>query len=118
MGLSALIAYRAASSFTSPVQRPMDGNARSAGPVALSRQLFARYAGVSLVAVVLLGLVLAASYRTEAAQRGLAQGRSEAALVAQTAVEPVLDGRPLSAGLSRFGTRRTRAARRPIGGQS
>src|SRR6202142_3759557 len=52
-----------------------------------------------LVPVILLGLVLAASYRNEEDQRGLAQGRSEAVLMAQTAVEPVLDGRPLSQGL-------------------
>ena len=31
---------------------------------------------------------------------GLAEGRSEATLMAQTAVEPLLDGRPLSRGLS------------------
>jgi diguanylate cyclase (GGDEF)-like protein len=62
-------------------------------------KLFATFAAIMLVPVVLLGLVLAASYRTEEDQRGLAQGRSEALLMAQTAVEPVLDGRPLSQGL-------------------
>ena len=46
--------------------------------------------------VALLGLVLAANYRSEAQQRGIAEGRSEAVLIAQTAVEPILDGRPLS----------------------
>ncbi len=46
-----------------------------------------------------MGLVLAANYRSEAQRRGLAEGRSEATLMAQTAVEPLLDGRPLSAGL-------------------
>ena len=50
--------------------------------------------------VLLLGLLLSASYRSEARQRGLAEGQSEARLVAQTAVEPVLDGRPLSDGIS------------------
>ena len=50
--------------------------------------------------VVLLGLALTASYRAEAQQRGVDEGRSEALLVAETAVEPILDGRPLSAGLS------------------
>ncbi len=62
--------------------------------------LLAIYACVILVPVLLLGVVLGFSYRAEARQRGLAQGRSEALLVAQTAVQPVLDGRPLSQGLS------------------
>jgi diguanylate cyclase (GGDEF)-like protein len=62
--------------------------------------LFAIYALCSLVPVVVLGLVLAISIRTEAHRRGLAEGRSEATLVAQAAVEPLLQGRPLGAGLS------------------
>jgi diguanylate cyclase len=63
-------------------------------------RLFALYAVLSLVPVLLLGVVLAAAIRSEAARRGLAEGRSEAVLVARTAVEPQLDGRALSAGLS------------------
>jgi diguanylate cyclase len=63
-------------------------------------KLFATFAVIMLVPVVLLGLVLASSYRQEADRRGLAQGRAEALLVAQTAVEPILDGRPLSQQLS------------------
>jgi len=63
-------------------------------------RLFVTYALITAVPVVLLGLVLAASYRSEARDRGADVGRSEASLVAQTAVEPVLDGRPLSKGLS------------------
>jgi diguanylate cyclase len=63
-------------------------------------KLFATFAAIMLIPVILLGLVLAASYRNEEGQRGLAQGRSEALLMAQTAVEPVLDGRPLSQGLT------------------
>jgi diguanylate cyclase (GGDEF)-like protein len=63
-------------------------------------RLFITYALITAVPVVLLGLVLAASFRTEATQRGVAEGRSEATLVAQTAVEPILDGRPLSQGMS------------------
>lgn len=58
------------------------------------------YAAILVVPVLLLGILLGASYRAEAHQRGLAEGRSEALLVAQTAVEPVLDGRPLSDGIS------------------
>lgn len=50
--------------------------------------------------MLILGLVLAAGYRSEARQRGLGVGKSEALLVAQTAVEPILDGRPLAGGLT------------------
>ncbi len=63
-------------------------------------RLFVVFAAVSLVPVLLLGFVLAASYRTEAQRRGMAQGVSEATLLAHTAVEPILDGRPLSRGLT------------------
>ena len=58
------------------------------------------YAAIILVPVIALGLVLAANYRAEAERRGLAEGRSEAILMAQTAVEPLLNGQPLSHGLS------------------
>jgi diguanylate cyclase (GGDEF)-like protein len=63
-------------------------------------RLFATYAAITIVPVVLLGLGLSANYRADAQTRGIAEGRSEALLVAETAVEPVLDGRPLSQGLS------------------
>ena len=58
------------------------------------------HAAITLIPVLILGLVLAAGYRSEARQRGLSVGKSEALLVAQTAVEPILDGRPLSGGLT------------------
>jgi diguanylate cyclase (GGDEF)-like protein len=67
-------------------------------------KLFAIFAAIMLVPVVILGLVLATSYRREADRRGLAQGQSEALLMAQTAVEPILDGRPLNQGLNRSQT--------------
>lgn len=63
-------------------------------------RLLATYALVTAIPVVLLGVTLGASYRSEAQQRGVAEGRSEAVLVAETAVEPLLDGRPLSLGLT------------------
>jgi diguanylate cyclase len=63
-------------------------------------RMVATYAAISLVPVILLGLALSWSYRNEARQRGIAEGRSEALLVARTAVEPRLMGRPLSEGLS------------------
>jgi diguanylate cyclase (GGDEF)-like protein len=53
-----------------------------------------------LLGVLLLGLALAVSYRAEATRRGLAQGRSEAVLMAQTAIEPRLNGLALVGGLS------------------
>ena len=62
--------------------------------------LFIAFAAITLVPVLLLGLTLSASYRSEANRRGLAQGGSEALLMAQTAVEPLLNGRPLAKGLS------------------
>ena len=69
------------------------------GKKSATRQ-FVAFAAITLGAVVLLGLILGGSYRSEATRRGLAQGRSEAQLMAHTAVEPLLDGRPLSRGLS------------------
>jgi diguanylate cyclase len=72
---------------------------RRTEPVSLGR-LYATYAAISLVPVVLLGIVLAWSYGGEAQRRGLAEGRSEAGLVAQTAVAPQLDDRPLANGLN------------------
>src|ERR1700730_17260276 len=77
-------------------------------PRSLGR-LFAGYAAISLVPVLVLGLVLAYSLRGEARSRGLVEGRSEATLLAQTAVQPLLDGRLLSKGVSaneRAGLRR------------
>ena len=62
-------------------------------------RVFARYAAIALLPVVALGIVLAESIRNEANRRGLAEGRSEAVLVARTAVEPLLGGQPLSSGI-------------------
>lgn len=66
-------------------------------------RMFAIHAAITFAAVLGLGLVLGISFRSDANQRALAQGRSEATLIAQTAVEPQLDGRPLSAGISTAG---------------
>ncbi|MDQ1372788.1 MAG: hypothetical protein QOJ09_126, partial [Actinomycetota bacterium] len=72
---------------------------RSPAPGSTVR-VFGTYAALSLVPVVVLGLVLAGSYRVEARRRGLAEGRSEARLVAETAIEPLLDSTPLAHGVS------------------
>jgi diguanylate cyclase (GGDEF)-like protein len=53
-----------------------------------------------LAAVVLIGLVLSLSFRSDANRRGLAEGQSEALLMAETAIGPVLNGQPLSKGLT------------------
>jgi diguanylate cyclase len=63
-------------------------------------RLFATYALISLVPVILLGLFLAASYRTQAQSRGIAEGRSEAVLIARTAIEPALGAQPLGVGIT------------------
>jgi diguanylate cyclase (GGDEF)-like protein len=57
-------------------------------------------AAIMLVPVLLIGLVLGGSYRSEATRRGLVQGRDEAVLMAQSAIEPFLNGQPLSKGLT------------------
>jgi diguanylate cyclase (GGDEF)-like protein len=62
--------------------------------------LFTTFALVMLAAVLVIGLALGLNIRGEANQRGLAEGRTEALLMAQTAVGPIFDGRPLSQGLS------------------
>src|SRR5262249_55716109 len=56
----------------------------------------AGYAVLSAIPVLVLGMALGASYGREARQRGVAEGRSEAQLVARTAVEPLLTGHPLA----------------------
>lgn len=53
-----------------------------------------------LVPVLLIGLVLGVSYRSEATRRGLAQGQSEAVILAESAIEPLLNGQPLAKGLT------------------
>ncbi len=63
-------------------------------------RMLATYALISLIPVVVLALIFAWSYRNEANARGLAEGKSQALLVARTAVQPRLSGRPLSEGLS------------------
>jgi diguanylate cyclase (GGDEF)-like protein len=63
-------------------------------------RLFGAYAAVTLVPVLVLGAVLAGTYRSEARRRGIAEGQAEAALVAHTAVEPLLTGHRLDTGLT------------------
>lgn len=69
-------------------------------PPRSTARLFALYAVASLVPVLVLGFVLARSFATDAARRGLAEGVSEAKLVARSAIEPALTVRKLSTGIS------------------
>jgi diguanylate cyclase (GGDEF)-like protein len=71
------------------------------------RQLFV-IAAITLVPVLIIGLILGGSYRSEATRRGLVQGRDEAQLMAQSAIEPLLNGQPLSSGLTSTETARLR----------
>jgi diguanylate cyclase (GGDEF)-like protein len=65
-------------------------------------RLFALYAAITLIPVLLLGVVLAVTFRAETNRSGLAEGRAEAVQIARTAVEPLLpvSNRPLSRGLN------------------
>jgi diguanylate cyclase (GGDEF)-like protein len=73
------------------------------GRAALRRstpRLLLSYALMTLVPVLLLGLALGLSFRHISMQRGLNEGKRQALLVAQTAIEPELDGRLLTTHLS------------------
>lgn len=71
----------------------------TAARVHSASRLFAVYVAVSLVPLVLFGLLLAASYRSEATRRGIAEARAMAELIANTSIQPLLDGTDLRAGL-------------------
>ncbi len=73
------------------MRRPPNSTSR-----ANALRLFLLYAVVSLIPVLILGLVLAASFRSDAAARGLAEARAQAQLFAHIAVEPLLAGADLS----------------------
>jgi diguanylate cyclase (GGDEF)-like protein len=82
-------------------------------------RLLAIYAAVALVPVLGLGVALAITFRGIANHRGLSEGRDAALIIANTAVEPELNGTPLSQGLD--GQERAamdRLVKHAIGGQS
>src|SRR6187551_2244166 len=62
-------------------------------------RLFAVHASITLVPVLVLGFVLGTNYRHDVDRRGIEEGKREAALVAETAIEPLLTGHPLEQGL-------------------
>jgi hypothetical protein len=78
---------------------------RSVGGSRSNARRVAGYAVFGAVPVLVLGLVLAGSYRTEARRRGIAEGRSEAQLVARAAIEPLLSGHPLSSRITEVESR-------------
>jgi diguanylate cyclase len=63
-------------------------------------RLFASFAALSLLPVLVLGGVLAAQYRHEVQQRGVDQGRSQAEVIARMLSETQLDGHDLESGLT------------------
>ena len=73
---------------------PHDTGAQSVG------RLFAGYAALSVLPVVLLGVLIATSEDSQATARGLAEARAMATLIASTSVQPLLDGRDLRLGVS------------------
>lgn len=83
------------------------GVGRSSGA---GSRLFATYAVASLVPVVLLGAVLMQGYQQEAVERGLDQGRAQAAVIEEMAIAPALSGHDLGRGLTTGERERLRSA--------
>ncbi len=81
------------------------GEARKAGA-----RLFLAYVTASLVPLLALAGVLVHASRGEAGERGLAQGRAQAAVIAQMAIAPALLGEDLAEGLSAREQERLREA--------
>jgi diguanylate cyclase len=91
------IARRAAISHR---QQPKTHSMRSDSPRRRrASRLFALYAAGSLIPVIALGALLAVSYRASATSSGLAEARSQAALLADDVVSPVLGTAPLRGAL-------------------
>ncbi|HEY7965872.1 MAG TPA: ATP-binding protein [Solirubrobacteraceae bacterium] len=69
-------------------------------PARGTARLFIKHALIILIPVGALGVALALTLSSEAQQRGIVQGTDEARLVAQTAVEPLLDNGPVRGPIS------------------
>src|SRR3954453_24115681 len=78
-----------------------------------TRRLFAVYAAVSLVPVLVLGLVLSSLLHRQATRAGLSEGASEARVVARSSIAPLLDGHDLRQGLPRGESAALNAPGRP-----
>jgi len=83
-----------------------------------TRRLFAVYAAVSLVPVLVLGLVLSSLLHRQATRAGLSEGASEARVVARSSIAPLLDGHDLRQGLRRDESAALNARGRLIGGNA
>jgi diguanylate cyclase (GGDEF)-like protein len=59
-------------------------------------RLFGTHALISLIPVLVLGGALLWNSRAESQRRGLAEAQGQAKLVAETAIQPLLDGQPLT----------------------
>ncbi len=70
------------------------------GGVRSVRRLFATYAVVSLIPVLILGAVLLTLLNRLGDQRGLAEGRAKADIIARTAIAPLLGDTDLREGLT------------------
>jgi diguanylate cyclase len=78
-------------------------------------RLFGTHAAISLIPVLVLGGALLWNSRAQAQRRGLSEAQDQARLVAETAIQPLLDGQPLTkpvsnAELSGLNTQLKRAA--------
>ena len=62
----------------------------------LTARLFMKYAVISLLPVLALGLAFALTVRSTIRDRAVAEGRAEARLIADTAVEPLLAATPIA----------------------
>ncbi|WIM96947.1 bifunctional diguanylate cyclase/phosphodiesterase [Actinoplanes oblitus] len=65
-----------------------------------SSRLFATYAAASLIPVMVLGAVMWQGYRRDATEQGRRQGLAQAAVIAEMAVAPAMDGADLDHGLT------------------
>jgi diguanylate cyclase len=63
-------------------------------------RLFGVHAAISLIPVLVLGTALSLNFKSEADRRGLNEAQAQAKLMAQTAIEPLLDGKQLSQNFS------------------
>jgi signal transduction histidine kinase/FixJ family two-component response regulator len=79
----------------------ISGSRRGGASERGTARLFVKHALIILIPVVALGIALGLTLSNEAQHRGVAQGTDEARLVAQTAVEPLLDQGPVRAPINR-----------------
>jgi len=67
-------------------------------------RLFTTHAAIALIPVLVLGAALLWNFRSEEGRRGLREAEAQAKLVAQTAIQPRLDLKPLTPGVPPMNT--------------